>query len=90
MKGVCFHLGEDGCRCVAVSSECLVELVQRLQHRFLMLILPQRPVPDQPGVVIQRAAEPGGASHALLRLLLRFRRVPFLNDNNTDGHDTFF
>ncbi len=71
------YLGEDGCRGVAVSSEFFVQLVQCLQHRFLVLILPQCSVSDQPAVVIQRAAEPGGAYTALLHLLLGFHRVPY-------------
>lgn len=55
------YLGKDGCRRVAVSPQCFVQLVQFLQHRFLVLVFPQRPVSDQPAVLIQRAAVPGGA-----------------------------
>lgn len=63
------HLGEDRRRCIAVSSEGFVELVQFLQHRFLVLILPQWPVSDQPAVVIHRAAENRGGHPVFLRLL---------------------
>lgn len=73
-SGGWLHLGENRCRCVAVSSECFVELVQCLQHRFLVLIFPQWPVSDQPSVVIQRAAETGAAYTALLHRLLGFHR----------------
>lgn len=67
--------GEDRCRGVAVSSQSFVQLVQFLHHRFLVLILPQRPISDQPGVVIQGAAEAGGANIALLLRLPDFHRV---------------
>lgn len=66
------YLGEDRCRCVAVSSECFAKLVQFLQHRFLVLVFPQWSVSDQPAVVIQGAAETGVAASALLHRLLGF------------------
>lgn len=88
MRGVSLYLGEDGCGRVAVSSESFVELVQGLQHRFLVLILPQCPVSDQPVVVIQRAAEPGGAHTALLRRLLGFHRVTFGTMTTEDRNGT--
>ena len=71
------YLGEDGCGSVAVSSQGFVQLVQSLHHRSLVLVLPQRPVPDQPAVVIHRPAEaPGGArTHLLLHLLPGFDGV---------------
>lgn len=71
------NLGEDGCRCVAVSSECFVQLLQPQQHRSLMFVLPQGSGPDQPAVVIQRPAEPTAEPTAVLHLLLGLDPVTF-------------
>lgn len=66
------YLGEDGGRCVAVSSQCFVQLLQFDQHRSLVLVFPQRAISDQPAVVIQRAAVAGGVQPAVLLHLLGF------------------
>lgn len=55
----------DGCGSIGVSSQHFVQLVQLLQYRSLVLVLPQAPGSDQPAVVIQRTAEPGGGHTAL-------------------------
>lgn len=55
----------DGCGSIGVSSQRFVQLVQLLQYRSLVLVLPQAPGSDQPAVVIQRTAEPGGGHTAL-------------------------
>lgn len=39
-----------------------MQLLQLLQHRLLVLVLPQRALPDQAAVVIQGPVEPGRGS----------------------------
>lgn len=60
---------------VAVTAERFVQLVQFAHHGSLVLVLPQDPIPDQPAVVIQGAAE--ATAGLCRRLTPGFRRVVF-------------
>lgn len=66
------YLGEDGRRCVAVASECFMQLLQFDQHRSLVLVSPQRAISDQTTVMVQRAAVAGRVQPAVLLDLLGF------------------
>lgn len=66
------YLGEEGRRCVAVASKRFMQLLQFDQHRFLVLVFPQRAISDQPIVMVQRAAVAGGVQPAVLFYLLGF------------------
>lgn len=64
------HLGEDGRRCVAVASECFLQLLQFDQHRSLVLVFPQRAISDQSTVMVQWAAVASSVQPAVLLYLL--------------------
>ena len=78
--------GEEVCGRVAVSSQRFVQLVQFLQDAPLVLVLPQGPVPDQPAVVVQGAAEPTGAEPADAAVLLHLAGRRRVTSRVRQGH----